>query len=235
MSLLKFSENCDFLNGIANHPDIFPKIALKGQSTIDLSPIWRDCIGMECAEGGFVFHFIGDGMYEVHTLMHSGSHVLSCAKEAMWRIFCATDCTELVSRVPAANRAANLLARKAGLKHRYKIPWGWNGLHSRSDCDHFGITLWDWIIGNDYLKKIGDSFHERLEAVIGELSHPHDEAHNAFVGFVNSCLLFKNTAKGVFQYNKWAIVSGYEPINFDGENILFNHVKIDAHASIKVG
>ncbi len=232
---MRFSSSPEFLNRMANHPDIFSRVAMAGQSHIDLSEAWSQFIGIECESGGFLFHKINEHLYECHTLFLPGNGVLSCAKEALHMMFCGTyDCERIVTRVPVSNRAANILARRAGLKHSYQIPLGFNGLSGREDCDHFGLTLWDWIISNELLRIVGHDFHERLSEAIGELSHPDDPIHDKFVGYAMSCLLMNNGARGVEVYNSWAAVSGYQPVAYNNGVTTFDNVSIDQYGQIKV-
>lgn len=224
---MKFSDGCAFLNSVANRPDVFPLVAMSGQKTIDLSPIWSYCIGIEDEQGGFLFQRIVPGFFEVHTLFPASGGAVKKTAEALQMMFCATECREIVTRVPATNRAANLLARKAGMRHAYSIPLGFDGLVDRIDCDHFSLSLWSWIVGNKLLMGLGSEFHDRLEAEIGDLSHPLDEAHNAFVGYIRACLAWGNVGKGVQEYNIWAAVSGYQPVEYDGQYIKFDNVRID--------
>jgi hypothetical protein len=223
---MKFSESPAFLNELANTPGIFEHIALAGQESIDLSPIWEDCIGIECEDGGFLLHCIEPSLYEVHTLFPAGRHALKQALEAVEIVFCATDCREMVTRVPVNNTAAMALTKRFGWSYRYTIKNGFPGKDGVQDCQHFGMTLWDWVLKSDDLLAAGQKFHAGLDA-IGSLSHADDPVHDRFVGYACRCVDYGNKEKAVHEYNKWAILSGYEPVTLEKDgSISFGNVNV---------
>lgn len=222
---MKFSESPGFLNRMANTPGIFERIAFEWQDHIDLTPQWEDCLGLECDEGGFLLHCIEPGLYEVHTLFLPAQSVAERAVESLEILFCQTDCREIVTRVPVNNRAADNLTQKSGFRYRYTRRNGFHGKDGLQDTRHYSITLWDWIIGSDVLEAKGQAFHRGLNAV-DPVTHEDDPIHDKFVGYACLCADYGNVRKGVYEYNKWAILSNYQPVSFDGESIRFGNVEI---------
>jgi len=223
---MKFSSSPDFLNSMANKPGIFEKVAQDWQDRIDLSLQWDHYIGLECEEGGFLCHRIEPSLYEVHTLFEAGRHVFAKAIQAAEIIFCATDCREMVTRVPINNKAALMLTEKFGWNYRYTVKGGWPGKDGVQDCHHYGMTLWDWVLKNEALAQKGHAFHEQLESN-GSLTHDDDPVHDKFVGYALRCTDFGNKEKGIYEYNKWAILSNYMPIILEHDgSVSFDNITV---------
>lgn len=224
--MLKFSTSLENLERFANEPAIFDRVALKGQESLDFSGISGEAIGIECEVGGFLLHRNHPGTYEVHTLCPPGVGVLEMARQAAEMAFCATDCIELITRVPVNNKSALALTNAFGWQFLFSIPNGFKGWKWTCDTNHYRVTLWDWIIASDKLKLIGEGFHLQLEA-IGELSHEEDEIHDRFVGYALLCAACGNKIKGVVEYNKWAVFAGYSPLGLNDEgDVFFGNVVI---------
>jgi hypothetical protein len=221
---MKFSPSYHFLEQMANHPAIFPKIALEGQEYIDLSGVWPQCVGVEDDDGGFLCHHLGNGLFEVHTLFHKGSGVRKKALLGMEMLFSASCALEIITRVPVNNPLAMRLTESLPWRYRYTIPQGFKSLDGPVDCKHYTLSLWDWICQDEGLLKEGQAQHKRIENALGELSHPDDSTHDRFVGYVKKCYDYSNLYKGVYEYNRWALASGYAPVQTDGETISFDNV-----------
>lgn len=96
---MKVAQTPDFLESVANHPRVLPAITCKGKTSIDLAPVWDDCIGLEFERGGFVFHRQDAGVYEVHTVFLPRTRdVDACAVEALAYMF-ANGATLILTQV----------------------------------------------------------------------------------------------------------------------------------------
>jgi len=99
----------EFLEGIANSPEVFPHVTMDGIDKIDLSTVWNDCISVEFPTGGFLFHRQAPGVYEVHTMFKPKSidaYKAACiAADYMF----SNDATLILTQVPSGNVPARKL------------------------------------------------------------------------------------------------------------------------------
>lgn len=213
MKHLRRVMDAHFLNEIANDPEVRPYLG-GGEGVLDLTPLCANPanVCLTTAGGGWIMHAIGPGRYEVHSLFPPGGRegLMTAMREGLRYMFCATDCTELVSKAPASNGAAIGLARAAGFKERFRRP---SALPSFNEpVAFFSLPLEAWMWRDEELKVAGEWFHERLERALGEVPHDEDEAHNRAVGLAVTMLRAGNPVKAVAFYNKWAVFAGYAPI-----------------------
>lgn len=115
---MRVSATPEFLESVANHPRVLPHVSPDG-SPVRLGAHWKDCIGLEWPEGGFVFHRHDPVTYEVHTLfLPKAPDVNGRAREALAYIFgigAETILTQVAKELPHVRRFA--------LRHGFK-PWG---------------------------------------------------------------------------------------------------------------
>lgn len=68
-------------------------------------------------------------------------------------------------------------------------------------------------------KRVGEQFHEALEAVLGVPSHPDDPAHNLAVGRALVQGIDRQQPEAAMRaYNVWATKAGYAPIQYLGRD-----------------
>lgn len=145
---MKVAETPEFLQSIIDDPRVSPWIAPDGISAenLRLSAIFGEGVGLEFDHGGFFFHRLGDGVYEVHTLFLPGSrNALGACQAAAHYLFCATDCTRIVTKVPADNVPAWKLTEKmqfhaTNVRERAFIRGG-----IAHDVKHYALDFDDWI------------------------------------------------------------------------------------------
>jgi hypothetical protein len=199
-----------FLTEVANHPEVRPWLG--GEGFLDLRPAIAtpENIALQFVGGGFVFHRIGEGLYEAHSLFlpaHRGSEAVRCLRAALRYMFTATDCMEILSRVPDGNLAADGFARLAGGREAYRLEHDPKFLGKPVSVR--SLTLDMWREADDACWNEGIAYGALLEAA-GEEAGDEDQ-ENAIGAAV---LMFKagQHGKAVWSYNRWAAMSGYHQI-----------------------
>lgn len=198
-----------FLNEIANQPDV--RLWLEGDGAIDLTPVLASTahVALVNADGGFVYLASGGGVYEVHSIFRPGAKsAVGAARESLRYMFTATDCVEVVTKVPLANRAAKGLA----------LACGFDKLFLSGGAEYFSLTFARWRARDPEIEAIGHWFHAELEAAkIAAGSplpiHADDEAHDRAVGASILMARAGNPLKAADTYSAWARLAGYAPIN----------------------
>lgn len=212
-------------NEIANHPDVRPWLGAGGQ--LDLAPFVMNPANFSFIgnDGGFVAQKIGDGRYEVHSLFlpsGRGGEAIRCAREGLAFMFCATDCSELVTKCPDGNSAALGLARIGGFQEQFRRERIWDFAGDMVGVSHQALSLQRWISQDADCRARGEWFHEKLtaaKATHGSVLpvHDDDEAHDRTVGASVRMVLAGNPRKAVWSYNRWAAFAGYAPISLLSE------------------
>lgn len=129
---MKVSTGPEFLESVANHPRVLPHVSPEG-TPVHFGDHWKDCVGLEWPEGGFVFHRHDPVTFEVHTLFLPKSRDVDAkAEEALDFIFgvgAETILTQVAKDLPHVRRFA--------LRHGFK-PWG-----EGEGRDYFELTRED--------------------------------------------------------------------------------------------
>jgi hypothetical protein len=134
-----------FFQGIVDHPRVWPAISMAGQREIDVGALWPACIGLEFDTGGWLFHRVDMGVYEAHTLFLPKSRdVRSKAAQALTHMFTATDCREVVGRIPDDLPHALALAKAAGLRVRFRMDAAWPRHDGLVGVTYLGLTIDEW-------------------------------------------------------------------------------------------
>ena len=199
-----------FLNEVANHPEVRP--GLGGAGAIDLTATLANPanVALQCEHGGFVGVKLDDlGLYECHSLFlpEGREHTTEAMRSGLRYLFCETDCSEVVTKVPEANRGAVGLARIAGFRTVFE----------RAEFQTLGKTTFAslpfvrWVATDPGLAEHGKWFHTRLEELTeGKIpEHPEEEIHNRMVGASVLMLRAGNSIKACAYYNRWALFAGY--------------------------
>lgn len=205
------------LNMVANDPEVRPHIGGEGQ--LDLSDVLADPrnVALQNEHGGVVFLKQEDGRYELHTMFlrsGRGRQILEFASTSFRYMFTATDCTEIVTRVPEPNKAADSAARRTGFRPIFERRAAWA---DGSAVRYFWLPFEDWRAQDDTLVAEGHAFHELVEQAKREKgselpTHPDDEAHDRAAGAAFLMAKAGQPRKAVSTYNRWASLAGYAPL-----------------------
>ena len=146
---MKIAQSAEFLESVANHPQVRPWLGEDGgPERIELAPLMAEGIGFEFDTGGWFLHGLGDGVYEAHTLFLPGSKdVLTKCLDVIRLLFCGTDCTRIVTKVPADNIAADRLTLKAGFRLDHEQPDAYLRGGVRHAVRYYSLALDDWMRG----------------------------------------------------------------------------------------
>lgn len=205
------------LNAVANTPEV--RTHLGGEAAIDLSEVLADArnVALQNEHGGFLFLSQGEGRYDLHTMFRRsgrGRALLEAASFAARFMFTATDCTEIVTRCPEPNRAADFMVRKCGFRPIFERQGAWS---DGSAIRYFWLSFEDWRAQDETLAAEGHAFHEIIEQAKRDAGselpiHPDDEAHDRAAGAAALMAKAGQPRKAVSTYNRWASLAGYAPI-----------------------
>lgn len=210
-----------FLTLIANNPCVRPWLG--GSGPIDrLNALAADPanVVLEGESGGFVCEKLDAGLYEAHSIFLPASREApKLAQEGFRYLFTATDCLEVVTKVPANNRRAHGLARWCGFQETFKRAGVWDGC----DLSYRSLAFDRWKARDPELPSHGEWFHALLEAAKRAQGsqlpiHADDEAHGRAVGAAVLMIRAGNAAKAVWTYNRWAAFAGYAKIQMISQN-----------------
>lgn len=209
-----------FLSLVANDPCVRPWLG--GEGPIDLGPVAEDPanVVLESETGGFVLQKLDAGLYEAHSIfLPKSREAPKLAQDGFRYMFTATDCLEIVSKVPANNRRAHGLARWCGLQETFRRARAWNG----HDVSYRSLTFDRWKARDPELRGHGEWFHSLLDAAKARGGsnlpvHADDEAHDRAVGAAVLMIRAGNAAKAVWTYNRWAVFAGYSNIRMISQN-----------------
>ena len=219
------------LNEIVNDPSVYQWVcgSLEGQY-LDLSPAVADRrnVALMGEHGGVIFARHQMGYYEAHTQVlpsGRGAWTLAMVNDALRWMFTTTDAVEIVTRVPKGNYAARALTKAIHGVYEFTSHQGWVKGGQVISADIFALRIQDWIRTAPHLAERGAWFHERLEQEyhalgVSDQLHPDDESHDRNVGAAVEMFLNGQPHKAVVFYNRWAVMSGYAPIEIVTENPL---------------
>ncbi|MDB5531604.1 MAG: hypothetical protein JWR51_4707 [Devosia sp.] len=215
------------INAIIAHPEVRPWVGMPQQGYIDLTPMVADLrnVLLMGQGGGFFFHQLLPGIYEVHTQFlpeHRGANVLQAAADAERFMFTRTDCLEIRSKVPEHNKGAIGFARAMHYELQYERATAWPTDNGPVAVKYFARTLNQWANRCEGVEATGHWFHEKLEAAkhaAGATSPIHDDdlIHDRFVGATAEMIMAGQLAKAMGFYRQWAVFAGYGPISIIAE------------------
>lgn len=99
------------------------------------------------ADGGFIFEALGEGRYELHTLLSGatrGRAALDLAAQAIARVFTETSAAEIVTRTPGNLRHAALMARWAGFAPVRTLDDAWPGPDGPTSLTFYSLSRAAW-------------------------------------------------------------------------------------------
>lgn len=199
------TNNPEFLEAIANHPDVRRWLGGDPSVPIRLAQVLADpnSYALVNHEGGFLVHQLAPGQYECHTIYHPGHSnprgVVRTMQEAFEFMFVETNCVEVVTKIHEDNHQAARLADIAGFTERFVR----NGVSFRN------VTLDMWAAAcSTRLIAEGETFHGQ----IGAIDDTGDDGLNSHVGLCVRMLRAGNVLKGLDYYNRWALQIGGSPM-----------------------
>jgi hypothetical protein len=217
MNRLHRARDATFLNRVANDPSVRPHIG--GEGVLDFQPLLNQplVVALQGEHGAFLFQPLDATRFELHTLFlpeGRGLSLLKAAAEAARYMFVETSCTEIVTKVPQSNRAADFMVRKCGFRPMFERSRAWE---DGSDIRFFWLSIEDWRAQDKAIGPEGQAFHELIETAKREAgstlpTHPDDEAHDRAAGLAVLMAKAGQPAKAVWIYNRWAAFAGYERV-----------------------
>lgn len=148
---MKIATDPGFLQEVMDHPAVRPWIAPDGvDGPLPLARIFDQGIGIEFEGGGFFFHRLGDGVVEVHTMFlpHSKGVAGFCAQAAEY-LFCGTEVTKIVTKVPVDNIPAMRLTERVGFRLDYVAEKAFRRGGVAHDVKHYSWDIDLWVRGTD--------------------------------------------------------------------------------------
>ncbi len=107
------SRDAAAFNAVINHPAVFPWVAGPNDVTLDVTSWLADDSHylLTNEHGGFLFHPLGNGVYEVHTqfVPEGRKQAYAAAQSAARYMFTQTDCVTIRTYVPENNKRAKAL------------------------------------------------------------------------------------------------------------------------------
>ena len=218
--MIRRTLDATFLNTAANHPDVRPWVG--GDGPLDLTAVIADPanIAIEAEHGGWVLVRHEAGTYELHTMFlraGRGRRYFEQAADALRYVFTASDAREIVTRVPVLNRGATFAAMRCGFVERFTRKDAWQGGGNVCDVSYQALGLDKWAFTDPEAFVAGQVFHAQIEVAKVKADsalpdHPEDECHDRAVGASALMMAAGNVHKGVWFYNRWARLAGYETI-----------------------
>lgn len=215
-----------FVNSVVNHADVIPWVGC-GRESLDLSSIVADPrnVTLVSDHAALIFHRMGDGRFEVHSQCLQegrGPHFAKAAADAVRYVFAATDCVEIITRVPDGNLGAHAAAKRAGFVPTLRREAAWTSpTGERVGVQFYALGLERWRLTDRALTETGASFHAWLEDLKGVApEHGDDPDHNAAVGMAATMLRAGNGQKAAHHYERWAVLAGYQPLELLSEQPL---------------
>lgn len=210
--MFKRTLDATFLNSVVNDPEVRPWLG--GEGEIDLSEIVSNPENFTFVTegGGWIAIRHEPGVYELHTQFLKAGRGRSCievGRAVIQHFFAATDAREIITKVPAANRAAAVGAAMVGFKERFTRPGAWTTQDGTlCDVSYQALELDRWAGSCPEAKEAGEWFHRQFDG-FGLPPHPEDEVHDYYVGAATLMMRAGNPHKAVWFYNRWARFVGY--------------------------
>lgn len=144
----------EVINGIFNHPTVRPLI-MNDERYLDLSKIASDPRGYALigtpAWGAYILFPVVEAVYELHVGVMPegrGEWALDLSASTIEYMFCATDALELMTRIPQGAMGSLALARRFGLRERWRCP---RTLYRGQEVPYtvYSLTMFDWLPVDD--------------------------------------------------------------------------------------
>lgn len=133
-------------------------------------------------------------------------------------MFINTDAVELMTKCPVNNPASKMACRRTNFDYLFETRPLWPDDDKLLPFEIYGMTIQKWATFSGGLPYLGIWFHERLEAEYARLGkelkfHDEDAMHNRYVGGTVAMMMGQQVGKAVSFYNRWALMSDYQPIS----------------------
>jgi hypothetical protein len=214
--VIQRATDAKFLNYVANHPAVRPDVADAAEGVLDLSVRIDDALVLTGEHGAFIVFRYGVGTYECHSLFlpdGRGEWGREFAEAGLEYMFCATDCIDLLTRVPQGHVGAKALARICGFEPEFTTPAECLFRGQRVPCAIRSLSLQRWATRAPGMAERGAKFHDWLNTsnLAGE-PHAKDPDHNRVVGITIAMFKAGQPSKATAFYNRWATAARHEPI-----------------------
>lgn len=216
------------INEIINHPEVRPWVAESEKGVLDMTKNIenKNNILLLGEYGGCFFIKIAAGVYEVHTQVlpeGRGDWAFNAVKNAAKWMFTRTDAYEIVTRIPQTHTGAKKLAISVGMKFEFTADRKCLFREQLSVMDIYSFRIQDWLPSAESFSEKGQGFHEFMEKQAdkyGITKDPHGPMpnHNQFLGVCLEMGQHGQTRKGVFIYNRWAVIARHEQIELVSED-----------------
>lgn len=210
----------DFANMVLNHPAVLPDASPDGKP-MDVSAAIGDpnhlVLGGE--HGVFFVTKLLEGSWEVHTAVlpeGRGAWARDFAEGGARHMFVATDCVEILTRVPHGHDGAARLAHNMGFRHQFTTPPETLFRGKKVKCAVSVLTIQDWALRVPGSEEGGARFHEWMNSKIPGRPHAPDPDHNRVVGLCLDMIQAGQTMKGIIWYNRWAFTARHPLIRLVG-------------------
>lgn len=217
--MIQRATDATFINAVLNHPSVRPHVHGK-PGPLDMTAAIQDPNNLVLTgeHGGMILVQHIPGCWEIHTQVlpeGRGRWALEMAQSCMDWLFSKTNATDIFTRIPAGNIAAEALTRACGAMLEERV-WqdlgdgpGWVKLYSG--------RIQDWIKIAPGLVERGERFHRMLKekAAVAEITtedHPDNEWHDRHVGAAAGMIMGGQPIKGVLVFNRWAAMGLAPPI-----------------------
>lgn len=220
------------MNALLNHPLVRPDIGA-GDEPVDIAASATDQRNylMMGEHGGIMLFCLAPGIYECHTAVHPsqrGKWTMGLIASVQKHMFTATDCYEIVTRVPVGHIAALAATQACGMTREFTLPQAAVFRGELADIHVFGMRIQDWVPRAPALVERGRWFHVRLESEakrlgIREPMHGNDDLHNRYVGAAVEMAFAGRVAKGALTYNRFAQMTRHPVVSL----VSANQIKMD--------
>lgn len=207
-------------NRIANDADVRPWLG--GTGAMVLSAVVENpdnyCLMTDKQDGGYILTKLAAGLYSVHTLAlpsARGRPMLRLMREGFRAMFTATDCLEVWTFLPDGADNAEAWARLAGFRPSHRREGFFRLGSDIVGGEYRCLSFADWALRDDRNRQLGELFHSDLEAAGVHTDHAEDPVHDHWVGAALACAAEGQLHKGIGQYNRWALVTGYLPARIE--------------------
>ena len=154
------------------------------------------------------------GIFEFHTAVvpdGRGSWANQFFKDGLDWMFTQTNAVELLTKVPLSNVGAKFAVKSCGFSMGF--PSHFNG----EQTIVYSMTIQNWAHLAEILVPKGQWFHRELEqhyrASGKTINHDDDPTHDRYVGGTVAMIQAGFPQKAVSFYNRWALMSDYQPIS----------------------
>jgi hypothetical protein len=200
-------------NLIANDPCVRPWLG--GTGPVDLAAVVSDpdniCLLTPNEDGGYILHKLRPGLYEAHSLALEsarGKPMLTLMRDGFRWLFTATECCEIVTKVPDESPGAARWADLAGFRELYRREGCFDLNGQIVGVSFRSLDYQSWVLKDSRNRRDGEAFHAQLSALKPHL-HDDDPVHDAWVGATLEGCRQGNIQKAISLYNWWAALAGY--------------------------